>query len=122
MASAKFRKFVTSSGKIVLGGKNAENNELLVEQAKTDELVLHTAKPGSPFCNIKGKASKEDIYEAAVFCAKYSQDWRDNHRDVEIHVFSGKDVCKEKDMKLGTFGVKKFKRVIAKKQDIEKLR
>jgi predicted ribosome quality control (RQC) complex YloA/Tae2 family protein len=120
MESTKFRKFETSTGKLVLGGRNAENNEALISQVKKDEIVLHTKSPGSPFCNIKGKASKDDIYEAAVFCARYSQDWRDNHRDVEIHVFVGKDVHKEKDMKLGTFGVNKFKIIVAKKADIEK--
>jgi predicted ribosome quality control (RQC) complex YloA/Tae2 family protein len=121
MATGKFRKFETSTGKTVLGGRNAENNEELIRQARSNEIVLHTKSPGSPFCNIKGKAEKEDIKEAAVFCAKYSQDWHDNHRDVEIHVFSGKDIHKEKDMKLGTFGVKNFKIIKVRKEDIEEL-
>lgn len=121
MATGKFRKFETSTGKTVLGGKNAENNEELVSQVRKDEVVLHTKSPGSPFVNIKGKAEKADIKEAAIFCARYSQDWRDNHRDVEVHVFSGKDIHKEKGMKLGTFGVRKFKSIVVKKKDIEEL-
>jgi predicted ribosome quality control (RQC) complex YloA/Tae2 family protein len=119
----KFRKFTTSSGKLVLGGKSAENNEELVSQVIENELVLHTEAPGSSFCNIKAKKediTKEDIYETAVFCAAYSQDWRDNHKDIHVQVFSGKDIHKEKDMKLGSFGVKKAKTIIAKKEDIEK--
>ena len=124
MVTGKFRKFETSTGKTVLGGRNAENNEELVSQARKDEVVLHTKSPGSPFVNIKCPASRvdrEDIKEAAIFCARYSQDWRDNHRDVEVHVFSGKDIHKEKGMKLGTFGVRKFKIMVAKKGDIEKI-
>lgn len=124
MNKIKFRKFTTSSGKEVLGGRNAENNEELVKQAGKDEIVLHTRAPGSPFCNIKAKTSginKKDVYEAAVFCARYSQDWRDNKKDVEIHVFLGSDIYKEKGMKLGTFGVKKHKKLIVKKDDIKKL-
>ena len=121
MATGKFRKFETSTGKTVLGGRNAENNEELIRQARSNEIVLHTKSPGSPFCNIKGKAEKEDIKEAAIFCARYSQDWRDNHRDVEVHVFSGKDIHKEKGMKLGTFGVKNFKIIKVRKEDIEEL-
>lgn len=119
----KFREFKTSSGKKVLAGKDAESNEKLVEQAGQEEVVLHTAKPGSPFVNIKDsreKTSKKDIKEAAIFCARYSHDWRDNRKDVVVHYFLGKDVFKIKAMKLGTFGVKKFKESIIKKKEIER--
>jgi len=114
-----FRQFTTSSGKLVLGGKSAENNEELIKQIEPDEIVLHTKAPGSPFVNIKGEATKKDIKEAAVFCARYSQDWRDNKKDVVVHYFKGKDIHKEKDMKTGTFGVKKYKEVTVKKKEIE---
>lgn len=116
----KFREFKTSSGKKVLGGKSAENNEKLIGQAKPGEIVLHTKAPGSPFCNIKGKATPEDIKEAAVFCARYSQDWRDNKKDVKIHYFKGREISKKKKMKVGTFSVKKFKEIKVKKGDIIK--
>ena len=118
-----FRKFETSSGKQVLAGRDAETNEKLIQQAGGDEIVLHTAKPGSPFVNIKGKATKQDIKEAAIFCAKYSQAWKKAKikRDIEVHVFSGKDIYKIKGMKMGTFGVKKHKKIIVKKEEIEKL-
>ncbi|PIN78078.1 hypothetical protein COV15_00245 [Candidatus Woesearchaeota archaeon CG10_big_fil_rev_8_21_14_0_10_34_12] len=134
----KHRWFFTSSGKLVIGGKNAEDNEKIVSQVKDDETVLHTKTAGSPFVNIKnsagilnaqesdskkisdikGKAKKKDIKEAAIFCAKYSKAWKQNREDIEVHVFNGKDIFKEKDMKLGTFGVKKIKKLIVKKQDI----
>ena len=111
---------MTSSGKKVLAGKNAKNNEELVKQAEKNEIVLHTAKPGSPFVSIKGKANKKDIKEAAIFCAEYSQDWRDNKEDVKVHLFTGNDVYKKKGMKAGTFGVRKFKIIKVKKEDIIK--
>ncbi len=121
MKKAKnFRKFTTSSGKIVLAGKDAEQNEKVISQAKPSEKVLHTEAPGSPFCNIKGKASKKDIREAALFCASYSRAWKQGKKDTYIHVFSGKNIYKTKDMKTGTFGVKKHKKLIAKKADIKK--
>jgi predicted ribosome quality control (RQC) complex YloA/Tae2 family protein len=115
-----FREFKTTSGKIVLGGKSAKNNEALIDQVSPKEIILHTAMPGSPFCNIKGDASKEDIKEAAVFCAKYSQDWRDYKKDVLIQVFKGTNIYKDKKMELGTYGVKKFKVIKIKKSDIIK--
>lgn len=116
----KFRESYTTSGKLMLGGKNAEQNELIVEQAGKNEVILHTKAAGSPFVNIKGKASKKDIKEAAIFCAKYSRDWKKNKKDVEVHWFFGKDIFKERDMKIGTFGVKRVKKIIVKKKEIEK--
>jgi len=120
MASEKFREMITKSGKLVLAGKDAKNNEELVKQIEKDEIVLHTAAPGSPFVNIKGKANKKDIKEATIFCARYSQDWRDNKSDVVVHQFKGKRVYKTKAMKLGTFGVRRKKLIEVKKKDIEK--
>ena len=117
-----FRKFLTTSGTLVLAGKDAESNELLVKQAGKDEIVLHTKAPGSPFVNIKGKASKEGIEQAAIFCAKYSQAWKKAgiKKDVIMHIFKRRDIYKTKDMKTGTFGVKRFKEIKVKKEDIEK--
>ncbi len=87
----KFREFKTSSGKLVLAGKNEKNNEELVAQAESDELVFHTEKPGSPFVNIKDESpSSDDIKEAAIFCASKSQDWRDNKKDVKVNCFKEK--------------------------------
>jgi predicted ribosome quality control (RQC) complex YloA/Tae2 family protein len=120
-----FRKFETSSGKKVLVGKSAENNEELVDQVENEELVFHTESPGSPFCNIKEdkkKITKEDIKETATFCALHSQDWRDNQKDVTIHYFLGKDIYKLKSMKKGTFGVKNLKEIKIKREDIIKLK
>jgi predicted ribosome quality control (RQC) complex YloA/Tae2 family protein len=122
MLSQKFRKFTASSGNLVLAGRNAEQNEQIIGQAKPGEIVLHTKAAGSPFCNVKGDAkeiSREDAKEAAIFCARYSRDWKQNKRDVKVHVFKGKDIYKEKGMKIGTFGARKFKEIIVKKEDIE---
>lgn len=118
----RFRKFFTSSGKLVIGGKNAEQNEQVVKQAKPQEIVLHTQAAGSPFCNIKGKANRKDINEAAIFCARYSREWKKGKKkSIIVHYFKKKDMLKEENMKVGTFGVKKFKAITTKKEDIEKI-
>jgi len=117
----KFREFTTSSGKLVLAGKNAENNEELIKQAEPEEFVFHTEKPGSPFVNIKDKnPSSDDIKESAIFCAAKSQDWRDNKNDVKVNLFKGKDILKRKGMKIGTFEVKNKKNILIKKNEIER--
>jgi len=122
-----FRKIKTKSGKLVLAGRDAETNEELIKQAGKDEIVLHTKAPGSPFVNIKAegtsnKISKKDIHETAIFCAKYSQAWKkpkSKPDKIEVHYFLGKNIFKTPGMKLGTFLVKKFKRIIVKKEEIE---
>lgn len=118
-----YRKYITESKKEVLAGKNDEQNEALVKDIEAKDMVFHTVSPGSPFCVIKGKISKKDLKECAVFCAKYSQEWKKAKvkKDVLVHYFNGKHVYKAKDMKKGTFGVKKFKLLKVRKEDIEKL-
>jgi len=116
-----FRKFTTQSGKLVLAGKDAESNENLIKQASKNELVFHTKARGSPFVNIKSdknEITKEDIKEATLICAKYSHDWRDNKKDVIVHIFLGNDIQKEKSMPQGTFAVKNFKEIKVNKQEI----
>ena len=120
MVSEKFREMTTSSGKLVLAGKDAKSNEKLIAQVEPNEDVFHTSKPGSAFVNIKKRSNAKDRKEAAIFCARYSQDWRDNKSDVKVHKFTGKDVYKNKLMKLGTFGVRKKKVIKIKKKDIGK--
>ena len=118
MKKVNFRKIVTENKTLILAGKDAESNEKLVRQANKNEWIFHTEKPGSPFMNIKGKAKRGDIKFAAIFCAKYSKDWKKNKKDVEVHQFKKENVFKDKNMKTGTFGVKKFKKIKVKKKDI----
>lgn len=115
----KFREYITKKNTLLLAGKNAQNNEELIKQVKPDEIVLHTAKPGSPFVVIMGKPKLGDIKVAAIFCARYSHDWREHQSDVIVHKFKGKDISKDKRMKLGTFGVKNFKLIKVKKKWIQ---
>ena len=116
----EFREYKLSTGKIVRAGKDAANNEDLVGAAGPEEVLLHTAEPGSPFVNVGEKPLKKEIKEAAVFCAAKSQDWRDNKGDVVVHVFKKSSVYKKKGMKLGTFGVRKYDwKILVKKSKIE---
>jgi len=113
-----FRKFVTSSGLEVFGGRDSANNDELVFGAKPNDVLIHTVEPGSPFVNVGSEASKNDIREAAVFCAKFSQAWRDSKRDVVVNVFLRKDMVKDKKMKEGTWGVGKSEKLRVRKSDI----
>ncbi|HTY43899.1 MAG TPA: NFACT RNA binding domain-containing protein [Patescibacteria group bacterium] len=119
----KFREITLESGTKILLGKNAENNDELMKKFKDKEnIIFHTVAPGSPFCVIDNlKPSKEDINLSATYCARYSQDWRDNKGNVNVSMFTGKDISKEKGMKPGMWKVKKSKTIRIKKKEIEKL-
>jgi len=108
MVNDNFRKFVLSSGKEIFAGRDSEQNDLLVENSKRNDVLLHTAQPGSPFVNLGEKPEKEEISEGTVFCALKSQDFRDNQGNVKVNVFSKEDCFKDKDMKSGTWSVKKY--------------
>lgn len=118
-----YRKFETSLGIKVLAGKNAEQNESLVKEFMNKEnIIMHTKARGSPFCVIlKLKATEKELKEVAIFCAEYSRVWKKAKikKDVEVHYFKGKDIFKTKQMKIGTFNVRKYKKIKVKKQDIE---
>ena len=117
----KFSEIILKSEAKIFLGKNAENNDELVKEFKGKEnIIIHTVEPGSPFCVIeKLNPTKKEIQEAAIICASKSHDWRDNKKDVNVCVFSGKEVYKINGMKTGTWGVrKKENKIKVKKEDI----
>lgn len=113
----RYRWFYTSSGKLVVGGKNAKQNEELMQyimKDKAEHIIAHTKEPGSPFCIILSeKYNKKDLDECLIFCGCFSRAWRSNKKLTEVHWFSSKDIYKTKGMREGTFGVKK---IIGKKR------
>src|SRR3989344_1479987 len=109
----KYRWFYTKSGKLVVGGKSAlQNDELmtLVSKSKMNFLVMHTTMPGSPFTVINvnsEKVSEEDIKECAIFTGCFSKAWKKGLKRAKVDIFSSLDMYKSKDMGTGTWGVKK---------------
>lgn len=120
----KPREITLSNKTKIFLGKNAENNDELVKEFKGEEnTILHTVAPGSPFCVIeKLNPTKSEIYEAGIFCASKSQDWRDNKRDIKMHIFTGHDVKKPIFAKTGLWKLKNSPKTITiKKKDILKI-
>jgi len=110
----KYRWFFTSTGKIVIGGKSAAQNESLMKEilkSKHDYIVMHTTQPGSPFTVIidveGGGVNEKDIEEQAIFTACFSQEWKKGRKNntAAVDIFNNKQVVKKHGMKLGTFGV-----------------
>lgn len=111
-----YRWFFTSEGKLVVGGKSEEQNEIVLKYfSKPNYTIMHTTSPGSPFMIIQTEEpSKNDLNECAMFCACFSKEWKSGNKLISIDIFSGKDVYKTKTMKVGTFGVKNRKQIKVK--------
>lgn len=105
----KYRWFYTSNNHLVIGGKNAEQNEELVQnliKSEKDYIVMHTQTPGSPFSIIQSeKIAEKDLEETAIFTACFSRAWREKNKKIIIDIFKTKQIIKNKNMKTGTFGV-----------------
>lgn len=122
MVDPNFRKFTLTSGREIIAGKDSAQNDVLVDIAKRRDVLLHTKEPGSPFVNVGEEPSEDELYEAAIFCALKSQDFRDWQTDVKVNSFYKDDCYKDRSMKSGTWGVSNYiDTIVAKKIDILRL-
>ena len=74
-----FRWMFTSKGNLVIGGRDARTNELIVRKyLQPGDLFFHADVIGAPSVILKEgeEASEEEIEEAAVFAAAYSRAWK----------------------------------------------
>ncbi|MEM3730356.1 MAG: ribosome rescue protein RqcH [Candidatus Bathyarchaeia archaeon] len=85
----KFKWFISSEGFLVLGGKDAITNEVLIKKYTTSEdMVFHADIVGAPFVVIKteGKQpSPQCLKEAAEFAAANSRGWREGFATVDVY-------------------------------------
>jgi predicted ribosome quality control (RQC) complex YloA/Tae2 family protein len=85
----KFRWFRSSDGFLVVAGKDAVSNEVLVKKhAKPDDAVFHADVTGAPFVVVKteGKApSEQALREAGEFAAAFSRAWREGAGSADVY-------------------------------------
>ncbi len=80
----RFRWFITSDGIVVLGGRDASQNEELVKKYLTGgDLFVHADVHGASVVIVKGKTAKMD--EVAQFAASYSGAWRSGHFSADVY-------------------------------------
>jgi predicted ribosome quality control (RQC) complex YloA/Tae2 family protein len=94
----RFRWFETSDGFIVVGGKDATTNEILVKKyMDANDLFFHTQAEGAPTVIAKtgGKEVSEDcLREIAQFAASYSNLWKYGFYEGECYCVTGEQVSK----------------------------
>lgn len=85
----KFRWFVSSDGFLVVGGKDAVSNEVLIKKhAEPKDVVFHADVVGAPFVVVKTKGKKSSertLSEAAEFAAAFSRGWREGFASVDVY-------------------------------------
>jgi predicted ribosome quality control (RQC) complex YloA/Tae2 family protein len=85
----KFRWFTSSDGFLVVAGKDAVSNEVLVKKhAEAEEPVFHAEIAGAPFVVVKteGKAPSEQVLrEAGEFAAAFSRAWREGAGSADVY-------------------------------------
>ncbi len=102
----RFRWFNTSDGFLVIGGRNADQNEELVKKyLEPGDKVLHTQAHGGPVTVLKAtdpsEASSSDIdlpessiAEAAQFAVSYSSVWKDGRYAGDVYAVDSDQVSK----------------------------
>jgi predicted ribosome quality control (RQC) complex YloA/Tae2 family protein len=85
----KFRWFTSSDGFLVVAGKDAVSNEVLVKKYTAQEdVVFHAEITGSPFVVIKAEGkpvSEQALKEASEAAASYSRAWRENAGTADVY-------------------------------------
>lgn len=94
----KFRWFHSSDGFLVIGGRDATTNEILIKKhMEPFDRVFHADIQGAPFVLIKtgGKTPPErTMREAAQLAASYSRAWKEKLRAVDVYWVSPQQVSK----------------------------
>lgn len=85
----KFRWFVSSDKFLVVAGKDAVSNEILVKKyTEPKDVVFHADIVGAPFVVVKTegkKPSEQVLREAGEFAAAFSRGWREGFASVDVY-------------------------------------
>jgi predicted ribosome quality control (RQC) complex YloA/Tae2 family protein len=85
----KFRWFRSSNGFLVVAGKDAVSNEVLIKKyTEPEDIVFHADVVGAPFVVAKtgGKQPLEQVInEAAEFAAAFSRGWREGFASIDVY-------------------------------------
>ena len=94
----KFRWFYSSDGFLVIGGRDATTNEILIKKhMEPHDVVFHADIQGAPFVLIKteGKVPPErTLRESAQLAASYSRAWKEMLTAVDVYWISPQQVDK----------------------------
>lgn len=89
----KYRWFFTSTGKLVIAGRDSSQNQSIVRRfAKRGCTVLHADIQGAPLTLITEAADEVSLVEAACFAASYSKAWEQELTSLDVFYADGSEV------------------------------
>ncbi len=95
----KFRWFFSSNGFLVIAGRDATTNEVIIKKyTDKEDWVFHTDMAGSPFTVIKTEGKdvpEQTMNEAAQFTASMSRAWKKGLGNLEVFYVRPEQVSKE---------------------------
>ncbi|MDD5340372.1 MAG: NFACT RNA binding domain-containing protein [Candidatus ainarchaeum sp.] len=100
----KFHFAFTSGGRLMLGGRNAQQNDLLFAKHMDDaDLFFHADIQGASAVILKGgaelpakagEAGRQELAEAAQFAASFSKAWLNGNASVDVYAVRKGQVSK----------------------------
>lgn len=93
----KFHWFYTSEGNLAVGGKNAQQNDIVYKKYLEDkDLFFHADIQGASAVILKEGvgAGGEGILEAAQFAASFSNAWKNGNASVDVYSVKKEQVSK----------------------------
>ena len=93
----KFHSAFTESGKLMLGGRSAQQNDQLVAKHMEDkDLFFHADIQGGAVIVLKdgAAASESELREAAQFAASFSNAWKNGNAAVDVYGVEKKQLTK----------------------------
>ena len=95
----KFRWFASSEGFLIIGGRDATSNEVVIKKhTEPNDLVFHTDMAGSPFFVIKGnnkQIGEKTKEEAADATCTFSRAWKLGLQTISVFYVSPGQVSKK---------------------------
>ncbi len=95
----KFHWFFSSDGFLVIGGKDAKSNEVVVKRHMEEpDLYFHADIQGAPHVILKSKdnpAPGKTLKEAAQFAAIFSKAWKEALSSIDVYSVIPKQVSKK---------------------------
>lgn len=109
----KFHHTVTTSGKMMIGGRNAQQNDFLYSKHfEADDLFFHADIQGGAATILKGGAREDtdekDRFETAQFAACFSNAWKNANAAVDVYAAKKEQVTKNMSggfIPSGAFGI-----------------
>ncbi len=84
----KFHYYITQENKMMIGGRNAQQNDILVSKKMEDQdLFFHADIQGGAVVILKNgiSATKQEKEECAQFAASFSNAWKNGNASVDVY-------------------------------------